>query len=211
MPSGDDEENNLALQLVVDGCKLQPSKPNFIQARDAILQADLANNSGRNQFAIWQAFARRGLGLSATAGTTVNDNLVTAAFDVPDSLDSAKPAGDGVPNLLKAAFRMNLIAPAGAKKMPEFTFAQVGPSRFPAIRFKQLSGGTGIAGIDYRVNGINYAVEVSDDLVTWKSGASFVTPVSTTPDADGLTDTVIVRSLANHRYFRIRVTRSVTS
>lgn len=202
--------NNLALQLVVDGCKLQPSRPNFIQARDAILQADLANNSGKNQFAIWQAFARRGLGLSATAGTTVNDNLVTAAFDVPDSLDSAKPAADGVPNLLKAAFRMNLIAPAGAKNMPEFTFAQVGPSRFPAIRFKQLAGGTGTAGIDYRVNGINYAVEVSDDLVTWKSGAAFVTPVSTTPDADGLTDTVIVRSLTNHRYFRIRVTRSVT-
>jgi extracellular elastinolytic metalloproteinase len=38
--------NNLALQLVIDGCKLQPSNPNFLQARDAILQADLVNNAG---------------------------------------------------------------------------------------------------------------------------------------------------------------------
>jgi extracellular elastinolytic metalloproteinase len=39
--------NNIAMQLVVDGMKLQPCRPSFVQARDAILAADVANNAGR--------------------------------------------------------------------------------------------------------------------------------------------------------------------
>src|SRR5262249_10546745 len=57
--------NILALQLVEDGLKLQPANPTFLDARDAILNADLALTGGQNQFEIWQAFARRGFGLSA--------------------------------------------------------------------------------------------------------------------------------------------------
>jgi hypothetical protein len=202
--------NNLALQLVVDGCKLQPANPNFVQARDAILQADLVNNAGRNQFAIWQAFAKRGLGLSATGSVNTSDNQVTAAFDVPTAQDTAKPAGDGVPNLLKAAFHMNLVSPA-RDNLPVSTAVAVGQNSFPAIQFKQLTGGTGTSGIDYHVNGIRYVVEASNDLVTWDSGASFVTPVSTTKDPDGITDTVIVRTLQNHKFFRVRVSRTTAS
>ena len=39
--------NQLILQLVTDGMKLSPANPNFLQARDAILQADLVDNAGR--------------------------------------------------------------------------------------------------------------------------------------------------------------------
>ncbi len=202
--------NNLALQLVVDGCKLQPANPSFIQARDAILQADLVNNAGRNQFALWQAFARRGLGLSATAGVNTSDNQVTAAYDVPAALDTAQPAGDGVPNLLKAAFHMNLVQPS-RENLPVPTLATVGADAVPALQFKQLSGGTGTAGIDYHVNGIAYVVEVSNDLQAWNGGAAFVAPVSVTHDAGGITDTVIVRALQSHRFFRVRITRTTSS
>ncbi len=74
--------NNLILQLVVDGMKLQPAVPTFAQARDAILQADLTNNGGANQFALWNAFAKRGLGVSfATASSAAT--AVTQAFDTP--------------------------------------------------------------------------------------------------------------------------------
>lgn len=40
--------NNLALQLVIDGLKLQPCSPGFIDACDAILAADRINNGGAN-------------------------------------------------------------------------------------------------------------------------------------------------------------------
>ncbi len=60
--------NNIALQLVIDGLKLQPCNPGFVDARNAILQADQVNNAGANQCLIWTAFAKRGLGYSATPG-----------------------------------------------------------------------------------------------------------------------------------------------
>ena len=36
--------NNIALQLVMDGLKLQSATPTFLDARDAILLADQVNN-----------------------------------------------------------------------------------------------------------------------------------------------------------------------
>src|SRR4029077_11961750 len=53
--------NILALQLVMDALKLQPANPTFLDARDAILQADFVLTGGANQREIWTAFARRGM------------------------------------------------------------------------------------------------------------------------------------------------------
>jgi extracellular elastinolytic metalloproteinase len=75
--------NKLALQLVMDALKLQPANPSVAQARDAILQADLALTGGQNQAEIWQAFARRGLGFSFNDGGSSNAVNVTQAFDLP--------------------------------------------------------------------------------------------------------------------------------
>ncbi|KAF2875784.1 extracellular metallo proteinase MEP [Massariosphaeria phaeospora] len=55
----------LAMKLVLDGLALQPCNPNFLTARDAILDADVALTKGTNRCAIWKGFAKRGLGLSA--------------------------------------------------------------------------------------------------------------------------------------------------
>ena len=82
--------NNIALQLVMDGLKLQPANPSFTQARDAILQADLINNGGANSRAIWTAFARRGLGFSAAAGPDGNTLNITTAFDQPPELGAIR-------------------------------------------------------------------------------------------------------------------------
>jgi hypothetical protein len=59
--------NATALQLVTDGMKMTPSHPSFIDARDAILDADCATNSCDNEEAIWGGFADRGLGFKAAA------------------------------------------------------------------------------------------------------------------------------------------------
>ncbi|KAG9303280.1 hypothetical protein G9A89_013606 [Geosiphon pyriformis] len=57
--------NTLAFQLVVDGLKLQPCRPTFVDARDAILQADDVLTGGENECEIWRGFAKRGLGFGA--------------------------------------------------------------------------------------------------------------------------------------------------
>jgi hypothetical protein len=57
--------NQRILQVVTDGLRLTPPHPNFIQARDAILQADYVNSGGADQAELWMAFAKRGMGCSA--------------------------------------------------------------------------------------------------------------------------------------------------
>lgn len=83
--------NNLAIQLVIDGLKLQNCNPGYIEGRDAILAADLLNNGGANQCLIWEVFARRGLGWSADQGNAFNASDARAAFDLmPECVKALK-------------------------------------------------------------------------------------------------------------------------
>ncbi len=75
--------NNIALNLVTEGLKLQPCGPGFVDGRDAILLADEILYDGANQCLIWNAFAKRGLGFSADQGSGQSRTDGTAAFDVP--------------------------------------------------------------------------------------------------------------------------------
>eukprot|EP00004_Rigifila_ramosa_P011859 TRINITY_DN2540_c0_g1_i1.p2 TRINITY_DN2540_c0_g1~~TRINITY_DN2540_c0_g1_i1.p2 ORF type:complete len:616 (+),score=132.78 TRINITY_DN2540_c0_g1_i1:9-1856(+) len=71
--------NNIILRNVVDGLKLQPCSPNFVDARDAILLADEINFGGENVCTMWEGFAKRGLGVNASSGRL----NVVESFDVP--------------------------------------------------------------------------------------------------------------------------------
>lgn len=75
--------NNIALQLVMDGLRLQVCSPGFVDGRNAILEADQLNYAGANKCIIWRAFAKRGLGLSANQGSSSNKGDGTEAFDIP--------------------------------------------------------------------------------------------------------------------------------
>lgn len=81
--------NQLILQLVTDGLKLSPPEPNFLQARDAILQADVVNHGGTNHNELWAAFAKRGMGFSATSPDSSLAAGVVEAFDNGDDLHVA--------------------------------------------------------------------------------------------------------------------------
>ena len=75
--------NNMTLQLVIEGMKLQPCSPGFVDGRDAILLADQLLYSGANQCLIWKVFAKRGLGYSADQGLSSSREDQTEAFDLP--------------------------------------------------------------------------------------------------------------------------------
>lgn len=75
--------NNIAMQLVIDGLKLQPCSPGFVDGRDAILEADMLNYDGAHQCLIWEVFANRGLGFSADQGSAFSRFDQDEAFDLP--------------------------------------------------------------------------------------------------------------------------------
>ncbi|MCP2043333.1 T9SS-dependent M36 family metallopeptidase [Pontibacter sp. HSC-36F09] len=83
--------NNMAMQLVIDGLKLQVCRPGFVDGRDAILLADRQNYEGANQELIWKVFARRGLGYSASQGSNLNRFDQVEANDLPETYACTTP------------------------------------------------------------------------------------------------------------------------
>lgn len=75
--------NNMAIQLMMDGLKLQPCSPGFIDGRNAILRADTLNFGAENACLIWNVFAQRGLGFSADQGDPYSRYDQTESFDMP--------------------------------------------------------------------------------------------------------------------------------
>ena len=74
------------LQLVTDAMKVTACSPTFIDGRDAILQAELSTTEGTDKCMIWGVFAKRGLGVKASAGlkksiTPVNSTNMIAALN----------------------------------------------------------------------------------------------------------------------------------
>jgi uncharacterized repeat protein (TIGR01451 family) len=96
--------NQLALKLVTDGMNLSPANPTYIQARDGILQADNVDNASADLAEIWTAFAKRGMGLGASApanSTTIGVvesyvvPLVALTLTVPHNVTEGDPPGLG--------------------------------------------------------------------------------------------------------------------
>jgi PKD repeat protein len=75
--------NNIAMRLVIQGLKLQPCSPGFVDGRNAILDADTMLYGGQYSCLIWEAFAKRGLGLSASQGSATSRSDGTEAFNTP--------------------------------------------------------------------------------------------------------------------------------
>jgi len=72
---------NIHELLIVDGMKNTATTPNFLNARDGILAADVTDNAGANQCLIWGVFAARQMGVSATSDASQRN--VTSGTDVP--------------------------------------------------------------------------------------------------------------------------------
>jgi extracellular elastinolytic metalloproteinase len=83
--------NYRAIQLVVDGMKLQPCGPGFTDGRDAIMLADELNYNGADTCLISSVFARRGLGYFASQGDANNASDGIQNFDpIPTCIKELK-------------------------------------------------------------------------------------------------------------------------
>lgn len=96
---GHETGNTLMMQLVTDGMKLSPAEPTYLQARDAILQADMVLTAGANRQELWTAFAKRGMGAYATSPESNTTAGLVENFDLPDdlSLPTASVLSFGTP------------------------------------------------------------------------------------------------------------------
>lgn len=80
---GLEEGKSMVLDLVIEGMKFLPCYPGFVEARDAIFDADQTLFNGQHETILWRAFAKRGLGYSADQGSSHNKSDGVAAFDYP--------------------------------------------------------------------------------------------------------------------------------
>jgi len=95
----------VAARLVTDGMPLTAPDPSFLDARDAILTADLDRYHGDNTDVIWSVFAKRGAGVTAVSDTG-DDTDPQPAFDHPAAARNGTVAltlvnagtGQGIPN-----------------------------------------------------------------------------------------------------------------
>lgn len=86
--------NARVLQLVVDGLKLQACSPTFIDGRDALLQADALGNGGLDKCMIWKTFAKRGVGVNASAGVKATANDQVEDLTVPAECNASLSTQD---------------------------------------------------------------------------------------------------------------------
>jgi hypothetical protein len=113
--SGTTNGSSRVLQLVTDALKLQICNPTFIDGRDAILAAELAKTGGADKCMIWRTFAKRGLGVNASAGSKTNINDQVEDLTVPaecvlatDEVKSVKDNGISIyPNPARNEFFIN--------------------------------------------------------------------------------------------------------
>ena len=105
--------NNKALELVVEGLKLQPCNPGFMDARNAVILADSILNGGANKLLLWKAFARRGMGADAVQGLATSRTDGKNGFKLPTELGNSindvlnQQAIDIYPNPSKGKFVIN--------------------------------------------------------------------------------------------------------
>jgi hypothetical protein len=104
--------NSIALQLVIQGMKLQPCSPGFVDGRNAILKADTILYGASHAASIWKAFARRGLGYNASEASTNNIKDGTADYSLPPS---GSIVSASVPTMLQAKDAKISITPNPAK------------------------------------------------------------------------------------------------
>ena len=137
---------NEAHQLYIDGLKLSPPAPTMLDLRDAMLEADALRNAGtpvsQNYCRLWESFAGRGMGLSATDTSDNGLNRVVPAYDVPAGcVPPPAPPSVTVTASTPTALEAGLVPGA-------FTFSR-GAATQSALTVQYLIGGTTTASADY--------------------------------------------------------------
>ncbi len=148
--------NGKTIKLVIDGMKLQPCNPGFLDARDAILAADRANYKGLHQCLIWRVFARRGMGADAEQLSPLSLSDNTQGFALPCECSKALKVLKEATESIKAGGEITYKVTALNYK---------GSTLTNVVVTDELPQGT-----NYVVGSASRAVTVRNGILTWNIG-----------------------------------------
>jgi extracellular elastinolytic metalloproteinase len=195
--------NRRWIQIMFDSFLLMPAAPSMLDARDAMLAADVARFGGANQKEMWDVFAARGMGGEALTFDG-SDQAPIPDFDSPLRDDeavvtfSATAADEGGAMLDNArlyigqyATRTRAIADTAPKTIEPETFRIV-PGTYDFI--VEASGyGTHRFSRTFESGPVNLSVALPTNWASLRKGASAVSS-ATLPENAGAVDNVIDES-----------------
>ncbi len=89
--SNTESGNHRALRLIYDGIAFLGGSPGFLDARDALIAADNQNWDGIHNCALWDIFAKRGIGFFADQGSSNDADDGTEDFEpLPTCIQALK-------------------------------------------------------------------------------------------------------------------------
>jgi extracellular elastinolytic metalloproteinase len=175
--------NVIAFQLVMQGMKLQPCQPGFLDARDAILAADSLLYNGAYHCAIWRAFARRGMGYSAQQGLSTSATDQVAATDLPPAVILDKQEALRIGTTFNMAFKLSCGCPPAATA--PYTLTAELPT---GLQFVSSTTGGTLVGNKVTFNNLNFTTPGQTATVGYVAQATaaaacpIVTPVNDNRD-----------------------------
>lgn len=192
--------NSIALRLVIEGMRLQPCNPGFIDGRDAILKADSILYGGIYACAIREAFRKRGMGAKATQGSSDNTGDQTPDYSSKIDMKLTQGGVTAVPEGQIINYNINVFAECQALSnysvkatLPDnVTYVSGGTydggSRTVSFTVSQLSGAEGNYPFAVRVNNGTYfptTIPLSDSVINnglpagWSTNATQSTEIWT--------------------------------
>lgn len=128
--------NSAAIKLVTEGMKLQPCGPGFIDARNAILKADTLFFNAQYSCSIWKAFAKRGMGTTASQGSANSVTDQVPSFVVDNGIFSISQAAPSIPEGQTNTYT-NKVTAGNCSAMTNFFITDTLPTNVTYV-----SGGT---------------------------------------------------------------------
>ncbi len=145
--------NIVALRLVMEGMRLQPCSPGFLDSRNAILKADSILYGYAHRCQIYKAFARRGMGVNAVQGSSNSTSDQVANFDTLKPISVTKIASQpSVTQNGAVTFTLKTECFCGA---PVANYS-VSDSLAAGLQYVSSSGGTLTGGNVVTFGGINF-------------------------------------------------------
>lgn len=161
--------NAAAMKLVMEGMRLQPCQPGFVDARNAILTADANIFGGRYNCAIWRAFAKRGLGRNASQGSSASATDGVADFTVDAGSFAFNPNVATAPEASTITYT-NTVSTGQCTPMTNFVLRDTLPLSVTYV--SNTGGGTYIPATRVVEFPVNLAIN---------SSATFTTTVTVNP------------------------------
>ncbi len=148
-----DAGNVRAVRLAIDGMRLAPCGPGFLDMRDALFEAD----EGAHECMLWDIFARRGLGWNADQGSPNDRN---------DGVEDFEPLPTCIPTLKISKTIQELVTPGEEIEVTLVIANHTGELSINTIITDNLPDGLtyvdGSASLPATVNGNTLMLEAGD-------------------------------------------------